>query len=125
MKQTQVHAVAADGEIITRALFKAAGHLAVKQKSLGRVLGENEATISRLKSGQKILKPASKQWEAALLFIRLFRSLDALMGSDDEASRDWLTSFNHDLAGVPSELIRTLQGLVHVVDYLDGFRARV
>ena len=45
------------------------------------------ATLSRLANGQKQLEPGSKPWQLAALFVRLFRSLDAIVGSDDAAAR--------------------------------------
>jgi hypothetical protein len=57
--------------------------------------------------------------------VRLFRSLDAIVGSDDAAARAWLRSENRALGGVPLELIRDPAGLVRTVDYLDAARARI
>jgi hypothetical protein len=57
--------------------------------------------------------------------VRLFRSLDAIVGSDDVAARAWLRADNRALGGVPFELIRDAAGLVRTVDYLDAARARI
>jgi hypothetical protein len=55
----------------------------------------------------------------------LYRSLDALVGGDDAKARAWLNSENAHLAGVPAERIRTVEGLVDVVQYLDAMRGRL
>jgi len=57
--------------------------------------------------------------------VRLFRSLDAIVGSDDTAARAWMRSDNSALGGVPLELIRDAAGLVRTVDYLDSARAGI
>jgi transcriptional regulator with XRE-family HTH domain len=96
-----------------------------KQADLAGVIGVSAATLSRLANGQKHLEPGSKPWQLAALFVRLFRSLDAIVGSDDAAARAWVRSDNHALGGVPLTLIRDPAGLVRTVDYLDGARARI
>jgi hypothetical protein len=55
--------------------------------------------------------------------VRLYRSLDALVGNDDASRRTWMGSYNDALNGVPRELIQRAQGLVATVAYLDGMRA--
>ena len=57
--------------------------------------------------------------------MRLFRSLDALMGSDDSAAKSWLAAPNLDLEAKPLELINSFKGLMTVCDYVDAHRARV
>ena len=111
--------------VLAMAALRAADGLALSQADLARVLGLSPATVSRLAHGQKRLEPASKPFELAALFVRLFRSLDAIVGSDDAAARAWLRSPNLVLGGVPLELIRDLTGLVRTVDYLDAARARI
>jgi hypothetical protein len=59
------------------------------------------------------------------LFVRLFRSLDALIGANDAAARGWLNGENRGLAGRPIDLIRSTEGLVRVVQYLDSARGRI
>jgi hypothetical protein len=83
------------------------------------------ATASRLRSGNYLLPRGSKSFELGQYLVRLFRSLDAIMASDDAASVSWLQTENLDLAGRPLDLIRTVRGLTEVAHYLDDFRARV
>ncbi|HET9650734.1 MAG TPA: antitoxin Xre/MbcA/ParS toxin-binding domain-containing protein, partial [Usitatibacter sp.] len=104
---------------------RAARLLAVAQADLAHVIGVSEATLSRIAHGRRQLEPDSKPWQLAALFVRMFRSLDAIVGSDDTAARAWLRSRNLALGGVPLELIRDPAGLVRTVDYLDAARARI
>jgi hypothetical protein len=112
------------GSVLTRAALSAAHRLGLRNNRLADVIGTSEATVSRL-SGGRTLDPASKQGELALLFVRLYRSLDALVGGDDSQARAWLHAKNSHLGGVPAEQIRRVEGLVDVIQYLDGMRGRL
>ncbi|HEY7963749.1 MAG TPA: MbcA/ParS/Xre antitoxin family protein [Steroidobacteraceae bacterium] len=112
-------------EVLSRATVRAARFLGVAQADLAQVIGVSDATLSRLANGQKYLDPGSKPWQLAALFVRLFRSLDAIVGSDDAAAQAWLRGDNQALGGVPLALIREPAGLVRTVDYLDAARARI
>ena len=85
----------------------------------------SDSTVSRLRNGSWQFRPGTKSFELAQYLLRLFRSLDAVMGSDDHAARSWLSNDNKDLGGKPVELIRTIRGLSDVSDYVDDYRARV
>ena len=110
--------------VLTRATLAAAGRLGLRSRELAAVVGASEASVSRLK-GARLLDPASKEGELALLFLRLFRSLDALVGGDEARARGWLRAENAHLNGVPAERIRTVEGLIDVVQYLDAMRGRL
>jgi hypothetical protein len=111
-------------EVLTKAVLSAASRLGLRSRQLGEVLGLSEASVSRAKSGRWIT-PDSKSGELALLFLRLFRSLDALVGGNEDQARAWLRAENTHLAGVPAERIRQVEGLVDVVQYLDAMRGRL
>jgi len=111
--------------VLSRATIRAAQWLAVAQIDLADIIGVSAATMSRIASGQKVLDQGSKPWQLAALFVRLYRGLDAIVGSDDAAARTWLRSGNRALGGVPLDLIREPAGLVRTVDYLDAARARI
>jgi transcriptional regulator with XRE-family HTH domain len=106
-------------------VLRAAGFLGISQAVLADVLGVSGATASRLVGGNYSLQPARKrEWEFALLFVRLFRSLDAIVGNDRDAQA-WLRGENTALGGRPVELIRSAEGLVRVLHYLDASRSRI
>ena len=110
--------------VLTKAVLSAATRLGIKSRQLAEVIGTSEASISRFRSG-RLIDPGSKQGELALLFLRLFRSLDALMGGDETKSRAWIRADNTHLGGVPAERIRRVEGLVDVIQYLDAMRGHL
>ena len=116
---------ATEGVVVTKALLRAAGRLDVPQKAVSRIIGVSEATVSRMQAGRVTLAPGDKPFELALLFIRLFRALDAMVGGDESAARAWLRAENLALGGVPLALAQSVTGLVDVVNYLDSRRALV
>ena len=125
MTNTFVQPAPADGPVLTKAALRAAERLGVSNKILARVVGLSEASVSRMGSGAYTLAPADKAFELAVMFIRLFRSLDALVHGDDTVAAEWMTNPNAALGGVPLDLIQTVSGLVHVLAYLDARRALV
>lgn len=110
--------------VLTKAVLAAARMLGLRNRDLAVVLGASDASVSRL-SGGRLIDPESKEGELALLLLRLFRSLDALMGGDEAKARSWLRTENTHLAGVPAQRIRSVEGLVEVVQYLDSMRGRL
>ncbi len=113
------------GTVLTKATLRASALLGLTGASLGKIIGTSEASISRLSKGERTLQPDTKEGELAVLLLRVFRSLDALVGNDEKRRLEWLGSYNQGVSGTPKELIQTAQGLVRVVTYLDGMRAVV
>ena len=110
--------------VLATALLAAAERLGLRGRELAAVIGTSEATVSRLRFARG-LDPRSKEGELALLFLRAYRSLDALVGGDDAKARLWLRAENEHLDGIPAERILTVEGLVDVVQYLDAMRGRL
>ena len=117
---------ATDGQVVTRALMKAAGLLRISQGELAQIIGVSGSTVSRMKDGSAQLDVGSKPYQLAALFLRAWRSLDSILGSRDEAARVWLRSPNTSFAEArPADLLMRPEGLVRVCDYLDSRRGRI
>lgn len=110
--------------VLTKAFLRAGERLEVPRAVLAKVVGRSQPTLSRMHAGGYELEEGTKEWELALLFVRLYRSLDSIVGTD-EAARAWLTGSHAALGGVPLDLVQTTEGLVRVVHYLDAHRAVV
>jgi transcriptional regulator with XRE-family HTH domain len=121
----QTSPVPEETAVLTKAVTRAAGLLGLTQRQVAEALGLSGSTASRLFSGKYRLSPSrAKEWELAILFVRLFRSLDALWGHEATA-RAWLGGYNTALGASPLDLIKSAAGLVRVIDYLDHARGRV
>jgi hypothetical protein len=111
--------------VVTKAVLRAADRLGLTARVLAGVTGLSETTISRMKRDEFRLEPGSKPFELAVLFIRMFRSLDAITGGDEKVAASWLGNPNIALGARPIEKLQTVSGLVDVIAYLDARRALV
>jgi hypothetical protein len=110
--------------VVAKAVLRAADRLGLSHRRLAAIIGTSEASVSRLQRGRGI-DPASKEGELALLLVRLFRSLDSLVGGDEQQARAWMHAMNDHVGGVPAERISTVEGLLDVIQYLDAMRGRL
>lgn len=106
-------------EVLGRSLLAAAEELGVSKADIGAIIGRNRTTIDR--NG---IDPDSKAGELALMFIRIYRSLFALMGGDRDNMRHFLRTNNLGTHGVPAEQLHNIQGMVTVCTYLDAMRGK-
>ena len=113
----------APAQVLTKAVGRASAQLGLSQADLARVLGVSPASVSRMP--ERSIDPESKEGELAILFVRMFRSLDALLGGDAEKCRKWFHAHNRHLGGTPAELVKRIVGLSHVIEYLDAMRGKI
>lgn len=112
-----------EAALVGKAALRTADLLGMSGAELARTIGISEPSVSRLRAGD--FAPARKSVELAVLFVRLFRGLDAITGGDADSARSWLRADNLVLRGRPLDLIQTVQGLAQTVQYVDARRARV
>lgn len=115
----------ARGAVLTKATMRACVRLGLSGKLLSDVLGLSEAQVSRMRNGEADLSENTKAFELAALLVRVFRSLDAIVGGDEAAAKAWITSENTALGARPIDRMVSIQGLADVVTYLDARRAPV
>lgn len=112
--------------VLTKAVVNTATYLGLPKAGLAHILGVSPATVSRLYAGTYRLSPERKEWEFGVLLVRLFRSLDSIVGGAADDAKKWLASENNAFSGKkPAELIKSTEGLVRVITYLDACRAVV
>ena len=110
-------------EVLTAATLRAADNLHVSNRELAEIIGVSPSFVSKLKAGNAVLQIRGKPAELAAHFLRAYRSLDAIVGGDDKTSAQWLRNHNTALGHVPIAYIKTVQGLIDTVQYLDQRRA--
>ena len=108
------------GPVLTRALVKAGKELGLTQADLGAIVGRDRTALSR-----GAIEPNTKSGELALLLIRAYRALYVLVGGEPQQMKHWMHTHNLHIGGVPADLVRTVPGLMRVVEYLDAIRGRV
>jgi transcriptional regulator with XRE-family HTH domain len=109
--------------VLAKAALRSADALGLSQQDLAQVIGVSPASISRMKSGAMPL--AGKPYELAAHLVRVFRSLDAIVGGDSAAMRSWMQADNLALGDVPAQMVLRVGGLIDVVNYLDARRAPI
>jgi antitoxin Xre/MbcA/ParS-like protein len=112
------------GRVLAKATLAAARRLELTNRDLAKILGISEASVSRL-GQERTCRAGGREAELAALFVRLFRSLDALMGGNEAQARAWYHSRNLHLGGVPAERVQSVEGLVDAVQYLDAMRGKL
>jgi len=125
MQRKPIQQVNAESTVLTKAAVNAADRLGLTARILSAVIGVSEATVSRLKRQDVLLERGTKPFELAVLLVRLFRSLDAIVGGDETVARSWMTAENSALGARPVDRIVSISGLVDVLAYLDARRALV
>ena len=123
---SQAHVVQPVGtvsSVLTKAVLRASDELGVSKRELAAIIGVSPAYISKLNAGTAVLSAENKQGELAAHFIRVFRSLDAIVGGNTSTASDWLRNENKALGGAPIDALKTVRGLIDVVNYLDQRRA--
>ena len=122
---TNRQTIANDEVLVSKALLNAADRLEISNAELAKIIGISEAKVSKIDNEKAQINSDKKEFELALLFIRLFRSLDAITAGDDHASACWMRNKNTAIDDIPLRYIETITGLVDVVTYLDSRRARI
>ncbi|HBR96779.1 MAG TPA: XRE family transcriptional regulator [Gammaproteobacteria bacterium] len=119
MTNSNLNSIADDKTVVANAVAKAASFLGLTQTELGEVIGRHRSSLS------KGIDPDSKEGELALMLIRCYRSLYALMDGSAQNVRHWMQTHNHGTGGVPTEQIKTVPGLSRVMMYLDAIRGKL
>lgn len=122
---TSVDKLPEQARVLTKAVLNVAHFYALSGKDISDIIGISEAGVSRLGHGKKLLAPDTKEGEMAILLIRVYRSLNALLGNNHTKAKLWLHNHNHYLQQKPIELLKTIPGLVAVLNYLDAMRGKL
>ena len=115
-----------EATVVSKALLRAAEALGLSSSELAGIIGTSESTLSRVRNRKRGPIPlGTKEGELALLFLRVFRSLDALVGGNEAHAMAWLRAENHHVGGVPLRRMKKIEGLVDVAEYLDAMRGTI
>ncbi|MGB5325925.1 MAG: antitoxin Xre/MbcA/ParS toxin-binding domain-containing protein [Pseudomonadales bacterium] len=111
-----------DGQILANATMAAAEALGLRRAQLAAIIGVSGATLSRL-SGGSYAMPEGKSFELALMLVRAYRALYAMVGGDGASMQHWVATPNDHLGGAaPAQRMQSVEGIADVVHYLDAMR---
>lgn len=111
--------------VLTKALLNLAKFYSLTGKDLHQILGVSESTITRLNQAKAFISPSTKEGEIALLLLRVYRGLNSLLGNNHEKAKLWLNSHNKYFNKKPVEQLKSVVGLVEVVNYIDAMRGKL
>ncbi|MDA0910632.1 MAG: MbcA/ParS/Xre antitoxin family protein [Proteobacteria bacterium] len=116
-----------DSSIIAKSLENVSKLYNISQSDIARILHMSNSAFSKAKkTNSNTFSPETSTGELALYFIKIIRSLDAIYGGNETVCKKWLTNNNNDLSGnTPMDLMKSVKGLVLVMNYLDYYRGRV
>lgn len=106
--------------VLIKAVINTCSQLHVNQAKLSEILGVSPATVSRMFDGKETKAMSGKTAEIAKLFIRVYIALGSLF-DDPDNEREWFTSENRGLGGIPANLVTSAEGLVNVLGYLETY----
>ena len=84
-----------DRALVTQAAINAAGELGISNRQLAGVLGVSASKLDRARAERASF--SGKDYELALLLIRIYRALYAILGGNREQMQHWLTTPNRHL----------------------------
>lgn len=111
--------------VVSKAMLRAAEKLSVSNVELSQIVDISTPRLSKISHMEAEINSSKKEFELALFFIRIYRSLDAIVGGDDKIAAKWLRNHNTALKAVPIERMKKIDGLIDVLSYLDSRRARI
>ncbi|MGQ3889560.1 antitoxin Xre-like helix-turn-helix domain-containing protein [Legionella sp. CNM-1927-20] len=111
--------------VLTKAILNVAKYYDLTGKDLYHIIGISEPTVTRLKQGKTLLSPASKEGEMALLLLRVYRGLNSLLGNHHDKAKVWLNSDNKYFKTKPINKLKSVTGMVEVVNYIDAMRGKL
>ena len=75
---------------MSKAVINTATYLGINRAKLAHILGVSASTVAKLYTNDYILSPAKREWNSAVLLVRLFRSLDSIIGGVSDDASKWL-----------------------------------
>ena len=109
-----------DRQVLGKALFNAAIALGISKTEAAEIVGRDRTGISR--DG---IDPKTKAGELALMFIRVYRGLYAVVGGGPVNMKHWVDTKSEQFGQSPREMMNSCQGLTRVVMYIDAIRGKV
>jgi predicted XRE-type DNA-binding protein len=106
-----------DKQLIAKALKKSIQLMGISKSDVAEILHVNQTQLSdSLNSG---FDTNSQQWIISLEIIRIYRSLSALSSNNSEFMNHFLYTENKFFGNRPVNIMKTMEGLEQVHQFLD------
>lgn len=102
--------------VLAGATVRAGQALGLTPNRTAALIGYDQADVAQG------LDPLSNPGKRALMLIRVFQSLDALLGGNQEMILTWMNSHNDYFSAAPVDLIDQDQGFGRVLSYLENIQ---
>ena len=110
-------------QVLTHSALRAGALLGLSHVALAQALGLEQSTVSAMADGSAELHSDIPSGQLALTLIKIYQSLTANVGGDEQACKQWVCSHNTGLAGTPALLMQSEEGINAVLAYLQSMEA--
>ena len=110
-------------QVLAHSALRAGALLGLSHVALARALGLDQSTVSAMEHGLAELQGDTPSGQLALTLIKIYQSLTANVGGDEQACKQWVCSHNTGFVGTPALLMQSEGGLNTVQAYLQSMEA--
>ena len=108
---------------LTHSALRTGALLGLSHAEFARALGLDQSTVSAMADGAAELQGVTPSGQRAFTMIKIYQSLTANVGGDEQACKQWVCSHNTGLAGTPALLMQSEEGINAVLAYLQSMEA--
>ena len=110
-------------QVLAHSALRAGALLGLSHVALAQALWLEQSTVSAMADGSAELQSDFPSGQLALTLIKIYQSLTANVGGDEQACKQWVCSHNTGLAGTPALLMQSEEGINAVLAYLQSMEA--
>ena len=110
-------------QVLAHSALRTGSLLGLSHAELARALGLDQSTVSAMEHGLAELQGDTPSGQLALTLIKIYQSLTANVGGDEQACKQWVCSHNTGLAATPALLVQSEDGMNAVLVYLQSMEA--
>ena len=110
-------------QVLTHSALRTGALLGLSHAEFARALGLDQSTVSAMADGAAELQGVTPSGQRAFTMIKIYQSLTANVGGDEQACKQWVCSHNTGLAGTPALLMQSEEGMNAVLAYLQSMEA--
>ena len=110
-------------QVLTHSALRTGALLGLSHAEFARALGLDQSTVSAMADGAAELQGVTPSGQRAFTMIKIYQSLTANVGGDEQACKQWVCSHNTGLAGTPALLVQSEDEMNAVLAYLQSMEA--